>query len=511
MESERAAIYCRVSTEDQARSGYSLPDQIASCKNLLHRQGYVDIVEYIDDGYSGEFLDRPALISLRDDISSRRISSLAVYDPDRLARKLSIQLLIAEEMEKAKVAMHFVTGDYDASPEGRLFFSMRGAIAEFEKAKILDRTSRGKRKKASQGKIIQDFGLYGYDYDAVNFSYVIDETEANVVREIFRLVADHQLSINRIQQELKSKVILSPTGKPLWPSSSIHNLLKNKTYTGTFHSMKKRHSKSGIKTRISSERPKDEWISIPVPPIIDEVTFERAQRQLRQNKANTKKAIVHPFLVGGIVFCGVCGRRMLAHHCVFRDGKYKSYYQCATQRYYNLRNAGVKCTSRSLPADALDIYIWDKFIEALFNPEKIKKYYPEKEQLQDNTGEFDRLNKLESELIKRRETIAKWFRQQMLSEKEAEEELARIKEQLTDVKERKVFLKPKPPLTPEVNFAAVAAKLRPLAAKENLTEEEKKFMVRSIISKITAIRTDSRGGHGSSKLPPTFKITWELL
>ncbi|MDF2570977.1 MAG: Resolvase protein, partial [Sporomusa sp.] len=272
----RAAIYVRVSTEDQAKTGYSLPDQITSCKALLFRQGHTDIVEYIEDGYSGEFLDRPALTSLRDDIAAGRINTVVVYDPDRLARKLSVQLLIAEEMEKAKVSLHFITGDYDASPEGRLFFSMRGAISEFEKAKILDRTMRGKKKKASQGKIIQDFGLFGYDYEPTTCSYVINGDQAAVVREIFRLAVEEKLSVNKIQKRLKQNVILSPKGKPLWPASSIYNLLTNRTYTGTFHSMKERQHKSGAKTRTTIKRPLDEWLTIPVPVIIDEATFERA-------------------------------------------------------------------------------------------------------------------------------------------------------------------------------------------------------------------------------------------
>jgi site-specific DNA recombinase len=509
MKQTRAAVYARVSTEEQAKTGYSLPDQIATGRAFLLRQGHTDIVEYVDEGFSGEFIDRPGLTNLRDDIAAGRINAVVIYDPDRLARKLSIQLLVAEEMEKAKVSLHFITGDFDASPEGRLFFSMRGAIAEFEKAKILDRTIRGKRKKSSQGKIIQDFGLYGYNYVPETCSYVINEEQAAVIRLIFNFVLDEKLSLNYIQRELKQRVILSPKGRPLWPSSSLYNLLTNRTYTGTFHSMKNRQNKSGIKTRTTTKRPSDEWISIPVPVIVDEVTFERVQRQLKSNKAATKRPIVHPFLFGGIIYCGICGRRMLAHHSVFKEGVYKSYYVCATQRYYNLRNMDIKCPSRSLPADALDADLWAKLVAVFKNPEKAKQYTPKQTPIPDNQGEIERLNKMETELIKRRETIAKWFRQQKLSEKEADEELNQIRAQISDIEDRKKSLNPQPTssLIPKLSFEELAAKLRPLIERGDLTPDEKKLIIRASLARVEAIRIDKlvRG----CKKPPVFKVTWE--
>ena len=503
------AVYVRVSTEDQAKTGYSLPDQIASCKAFLTRQGKTDIVEYVDDGYSGEFIDRPALTSLRDDIAAGRIEAVVVYDPDRLARKLSIQLLVAEEMEKAHVSLHFVTGDYDASPEGRLFFSMRGAIAEFEKAKILDRTLRGKKKKASLGKIIQDFGLFGYDYDPITCSYTVNEEQAAIVRKIFSLSLDKQLSINHIQEELKKRVILSPTGKAMWPVSSIHNVLRNRTYTGTFNSMQFREHKSGIKTRVLTERPPDEWIPITVPVIIDEVTFERTQKQLQQNKLKAKRTATYPFLLGGIIYCGVCGRRMLVHHSLTSGGVYTPYYQCSTQRYPGMRHAGIKCSSRQAPAAAIDTDVWKKFVDAIYKPEKAKKYMSVPMQAVDYSSEISRLTELETSLIKRRETIAKWFRQQMISEKEANEELTQIKTQLTDITERKEAINHQKPSATRSTFKEFADKLKPLISQGNLTPDEKRIILKAVLEKVIVVRTDTNTR--SKYTQPVFKIKWELV
>lgn len=508
------AIYCRVSTEDQAKNGYSLADQVAACKAFLCREGKTDIVEYVDRGYSGEFIDRPALTNLRDDIAAGRIDSVVVYDPDRLARKLSIQLLVAEEIEKSKATLHFITGDYDTSPDGRLFFSLRGAIAEFEKAKIADRTLRGKRKKSSQGKIIMDFGLFGYNYSKESCSYTINDDQAAIIRKIYALVLDHHLSIAGVQKELKVSVIFSPTGKPLWPVSSLYNILNNKTYTGTFISMKHRYQKTGPKTKSVTERPKDEWITIAVPPIIDETTFKRVQLQLQANKSTPRHLLTNSFLLSGIIFCGICGRRMVTHHCLFRNGTYKAYYQCSAHRYANLRNGDIKCESRGLPAAALDGDVWNQLLKALYNPEQLKESVPTLPRRSDNSKELLRLDILETELVKRRESVIKWFRQRMLSVDESEAELTLISLQLRDIQQRKFMLQPeeaKNLLSPP-SFKATFDKLRPnIEAGEALSLSEKKLIIHSICTKITVLRIDNHIGKSARTKAPEFKISWEMI
>src|SRR5690606_28719175 len=125
----------------------------------------IDIKEYVDDGVSGEILDRPALTRLREDVRKGIIDKVICLDPDRLSRKLMNQLIITDEFDKKGVELIFVNGEYAKTPEGNLFYSMRGAISEFEKAKINERMSRGRKEKARQGKVLRDFQIYGYDYD----------------------------------------------------------------------------------------------------------------------------------------------------------------------------------------------------------------------------------------------------------------------------------------------------------------------------------------------------------
>jgi site-specific DNA recombinase len=135
-----AALYARVSTEDQGK-GFSIPTQIDACQQLAMREGYTVPEAYvlIDDGISGTTMERPSLRKLRDLGNARAIMAAIVYDPDRLSRNLGHQLLLAEEFERANVMLLIVSHPLEQGPEGWLFFQMRGALAEYERAKNLER------------------------------------------------------------------------------------------------------------------------------------------------------------------------------------------------------------------------------------------------------------------------------------------------------------------------------------------------------------------------------------
>jgi DNA invertase Pin-like site-specific DNA recombinase len=142
-EPQYAAIYARVSTEDQGK-GFSTPTQIEAGQKLAAHEGYAvpDSHVLIDEGISGTTMDRPALRKLRDLVNAQAIAAVVVHDPDRLSRNLGHQLLLAEEFERASVKLLIVSHPMEQGPEGWLFFQMRGALAEYERAKILERLKR---------------------------------------------------------------------------------------------------------------------------------------------------------------------------------------------------------------------------------------------------------------------------------------------------------------------------------------------------------------------------------
>jgi site-specific DNA recombinase len=147
-----AAIYARVSTEDQGK-GYSIPTQIEACQKLAECERY-EVPEghvLIDEGLSGTTMDRPGLRRVRDLVNAQAIAAVIVIDPDRLSRNLGHQLLLAEELEQASVKLLIVSHPLEQGPEGWLFFQMRGALAEYERAKMLERMKRGCIGRAKSG------------------------------------------------------------------------------------------------------------------------------------------------------------------------------------------------------------------------------------------------------------------------------------------------------------------------------------------------------------------------
>jgi site-specific DNA recombinase len=150
----RTAIYARVSTEGQEKQE-TINSQLADLRNYASQINMDIVEEYIDNGYSGELFDRPALDKLRDDAKNRLFSALLVHSPDRLSRKFIHGGIIQEELKKYGITVIFFnkpnSGD---TPEDNLLNNIQAAIAEYEKAKILERTRRGKIHKARSGIIM---------------------------------------------------------------------------------------------------------------------------------------------------------------------------------------------------------------------------------------------------------------------------------------------------------------------------------------------------------------------
>jgi site-specific DNA recombinase len=329
-------IYARVSTEEQVRSGFSLIDQLRECRK---KAGTDDVVEYVDEGISGEFLDRPALSRLRQDVRAGVIRRVICLDPDRLSRKLMHQLLITDEWDRYGVHLQFVNGDYAKTPEGTLFYSMRGAIAEFEKAKINERMSRGRREKARQGRVLRDFHMYGYDYDKETEQLVVNEQEAQVVRLVFRLFtqpAQEVQGISGIARYLTEAGIPTKRGAKVWHRQVVRQMLANRAYIGEFH--QNRWNTEGVlankhkppeERQPVRERPQEEWIALPCPPIVDRQLFDYAQELLQASRRRWSGTQTNRYLLSGLVRCGLCGQAMTgrqAKHwgkpvCIYTDRK----------------------------------------------------------------------------------------------------------------------------------------------------------------------------------------------
>ncbi len=272
------AIYARVSTEEQAKHGFGIPAQIRECQSLV---GDTQALVFADEGVSGETLDRPALEELRQKIAESKVGTVYCLDPDRLSRKLLHQLLLTEEWERQGVRLNFVNGDYSKTPEGNLFYALRGAISEFEKAKITERMCRGRREKARQGRVLRDFQIYGYDFDPKREQLIINPDEAAVVRQIYTwyITSPPEIQgISGIARMLTRFGVPTKRGAELWHRQVVRQILCNRTYLGEFYQNKWDTSNKRVRLRNP-----EEWILIPCPVIIEPEVFADVQSLLSVN------------------------------------------------------------------------------------------------------------------------------------------------------------------------------------------------------------------------------------
>lgn len=365
-------IYARVSTEDQAKHGYSLQDQLRECRK---KAGTNNVIEYVDEGISGEVLDRPELTRLRKDIREGIITEVICFDPDRLSRKLGNQIIIADEIER-RAKLTFVNGEYAKTPEGILFFQMRGAISEFEKAKITERMSRGRREKARQGKVVRDYQIYGYDYDSENRQLVINEREAEIVRLIFALFTGKikkVKGINGIAHYLTDQKIPTKKNTGVWHRQVVRQLLMNKAYIGEFY--QNRWNTEGMlynkyksqEERIQmKERPKEEQILVPCPAIINNETFLYAQRLLDESRRRWAGKSQNKYLLSGLISCGECGNTMTG-----RKSKNWGKYIFEYSDLKNTAGAKNKGCGKRVKVEELDEIVWNTVVSWLNQPAEI--------------------------------------------------------------------------------------------------------------------------------------------
>src|SRR3954451_5308254 len=236
----RVGFYARVSGERQAKE-----DTIASQIEAVMKRVADDALEcdpelrFVDDGYSGSILVRPGLERLRDQAAAGAIDRLYVLDPDRFSRKYAYQVLLIEELARCGVEVVFLRNPPGREPEQALLQQVQGIIAEYERAKIMERRRRGKQHAARRGSVnVLSGAPYGYRYISKHEGggqarYQVIAEEARVVRRIFAWVGQERCSLGEVCRRLQRDGILTRTGKSAWDRSVIWAMLKNPAYQGT--------------------------------------------------------------------------------------------------------------------------------------------------------------------------------------------------------------------------------------------------------------------------------------
>lgn len=415
----RAAIYARVSTAEQAEKGYSLETQLEAARLIAFDADASCIDEFVDNGYSGEFLDRPELDRLRGNLKSIKYGIVIVYDPDRLARNLSHQLIITEEIEKSGAILKFVSVSFEHSPEGKLFYSIRGAISDYEKEKIKERTMRGKRGKARQGKLTYNDKPLGYDFNKDAQMYTINEAEAKTISLIYELCSKRHLGTRSIARELNLLGHRTKNGKKFY-MAAVLRILTNPMYKGSKLAFRYYDKQIAQHKKQRILRDPSEWVEIPVPAIVDINTWDLAQKVLQENRIFCKRNARREYLLSGFARCGICGQTLHGLNYTANGYEYR-YYYCDSHA------TETPCDNRYIPLDKLDREVWE-YLQACIT---------ERNELPAITGEKtaddalrDRLNAALSDLKNRQAAILKWVRDGTLDISAAEKDLQSLKKEI---------------------------------------------------------------------------------
>jgi DNA invertase Pin-like site-specific DNA recombinase len=187
---KRAILYARVSTDEQARSGYSLSQQLEALREYASREGY-DIAKEIEDrGHSGATLARPGLDRVRDLVAAGTASIVLAQDRDRFAREPAHCWILREELAKHGCKLHALNDRGDDSPEGMLTDGILDQLAKYERAKVAERTRRGLLQKAREGKVIKGpKANYGFTFNDTEDGLLVHQPEMRIVEKIFRMAA----------------------------------------------------------------------------------------------------------------------------------------------------------------------------------------------------------------------------------------------------------------------------------------------------------------------------------
>ncbi len=351
----RTALYARVSTEDQAKN-YSIPSQLEAMREFATEHGFEVVREFVDEGISGTILDRPQLGELREWVRQKMVDAVIVYDPDRLSRKLAHLMVLTDEFDRQGIQLHFVTQSMGQSPEDRMLFGMKGVFAEYERTKIIGRTTRGRLRKAKDGK--QPGGRHLFGYRLVDGKHEIYEEEAKIVRMIFDWLVKDGLTLYAVQKRLNMTGIPSPKGRTWWTRASVYRIAANEAYAGVWH-YNKRSEKDG-KDII---RAKEDWVQIPIPAIISRDIFDQVRAGFEQNRAFAMRNTQREYLLSGLLVCSKCGRTYRG-----TTSRGRAYYECRSK---SAEISPEPCPSCYLRGDRIEPLVWGTVSRLLARPQLI--------------------------------------------------------------------------------------------------------------------------------------------
>lgn len=367
----RIAVYVRVSTQEQAKEGYSIGEQTDRLKKYADAHGWLVFKVYTDAGHSGANQDRPALQDLIADVKAGKIDKVLVYKLDRLSRSQKDTLEIIEDVLLANNCdFESMTEKFDTSTSfGRAMVGILAVFAQLEREQIRERMSMGMEARIKEGKWKGGaHAPYGYDYEATLNKLVINENEAMMVRQIFEAFTEGN-NVGQIAKSMYDKGYSFRSGN--FDQRNIRYVLRNKTYCGYLKS-------------------KNQWFKGLHDPIIDEATYNKAQEILEENKRKYEESGIKVTStaistnLGGLIYCAHCG----AKYCRTSSGTKKYGYRFVYKCYS--RNKKVRhmvkdpnCKNMIYKVETLDEIVFNEIKKLAIDPEYLKVLRKESEKVTD--------------------------------------------------------------------------------------------------------------------------------
>ena len=371
-EMSRAAIYARVSDKSQAEEDKtSISEQIGEMEAYCERKGLTITARYQEVG-RGWTKKRPEFQRMLADARKGRFDTIVCWKSDRLSRGMYPAAALMEVVEAHQIRLEAVMDAIDMKT-----FGLMAAIGKIELDNFRERSTMGKRGTAKQGRVPTGGLPYGYRIGDDGRPEVVEE-QAEVVRRIFRMYVDEGMRAYSIAVRLTDEGVPTQTGKLMWLQSRVHHILGNATYAGTWVYGKYRHvaTEDGMKVY---DQPRDTWIEIPVPQVIDDKTWERAQKLKKQRSTKAKRNTKVLYLLQHLLKCGECGRNFHTRASwtttSVRNGKAYTYDLTTPRRYYMCNGMqGMRLRCREKPyirAEQLEEPIWSEVKRVLQNPDLI--------------------------------------------------------------------------------------------------------------------------------------------
>jgi site-specific DNA recombinase len=505
-----AAIYARVSSDRQRRE-QTIRSQTAALRELADERGLLvpeDLV-FEDEGVSGAVLRRPALERSRDLAVEGRFEVLLCHAPDRLARRYAYQVLLLEEFQRAGIEVIFAKEpERSGTPEDELLRQFQGMIAEYERAQIAERCRRGKLHRARAGAVsVLARAPYGYRYvkksEHADAFYEIDESEAPVVREIFRRYVEDGRSIAQVARWLSEQEAPTRTGKTGPNNATIWGMLRNPAYAGQAAYGKThatgapvretRHARQQGRrsARVSRERVSaDEWKRIAVPALVTAEQFALVQRQLERNGRLSPRNTRRPSLLQGILVCRECGYAYYRCSTRSKNGILREYYRCSGTDGHR-RPEGRVCENRPVRLPEIDELVWGRVLGLLDDPTLIQAEIDRRLQtLRAAHPATTRRDALERDLTRAQNALRRLldgYQEQLVT-------LEELRARTPDLRKREATLQAQlGALDAELHDAETCLKLtetlqafraRLSTSAENLTVEQRQQIIRLIVREV---------------------------